>query len=270
MPQAPVLQKQASPSVPPAPEETEIVEEIVELEPLEHPSQTQEMPTPTATHHAAPEPEAGEGVFDLSEGSAFDLSEPSAGPLPADLQQDAVSWEPPALEVPQEIPPASQEGAADDINTNTLAELYITQGFYEKAIEIYQGMLAERPGNRALEQKLEKIRAMAGVAEQNASFMAPSGPPEDLSPRTDIFAGAGMQPGAGTAVPPAAAAVPAPAAQASKEAAPAVERAERREPPQAAPERAAEPQPLPGPQARRKETIDRLESWLKNVIKEKP
>ncbi len=59
--------------------------------------------------------------------------------------------------------PAPEE--ADDFTTDTLAELYISQGFYEKAISIYERMLADRPESRGLKEKLERVRAMASQAE---------------------------------------------------------------------------------------------------------
>jgi hypothetical protein len=50
---------------------------------------------------------------------------------------------------------------ADDFTTDTLAELYIAQGFFEKAIEIYERMLADNPNSRGLKDKLARVRAAA-------------------------------------------------------------------------------------------------------------
>ena len=196
--------------------------------------------------------------------ASFDLSEPAGGQQARPFEEPggiaweppaqagepaAVAWEPPALAEELAAAAAAEDApvvpvapagpaASDDINTSTLAELYITQGFFEKAIEIYEGMLAESPTNAALQQKLEKIRAMAGVAERNATFAAPEVIPAATGRPADVFAGTAQQ-----AAAPAAAPV------------------ERPAPEQRGPQT---------PVARRKETIDRLESWLKNVIKEKP
>ncbi len=49
----------------------------------------------------------------------------------------------------------------DDFTTDTLAELYIAQGFFEKAIDIYQRMLTDNPNSRGLKDKLERVRAKA-------------------------------------------------------------------------------------------------------------
>jgi tetratricopeptide (TPR) repeat protein len=56
---------------------------------------------------------------------------------------------------------------SDDFTTDTLAELYISQGFFEKAIEIYERMLVENPNSRGLQDKLSWVRAE--VARTNAS-----------------------------------------------------------------------------------------------------
>jgi tetratricopeptide (TPR) repeat protein len=278
-----------------------VVEEIVELEHLEQP-EAAAAPVVQAEEaaSAAQAPAAMEPAFDLAEGATFDLSEGAGESAPLAGGPEAVQWEPPAVdEVPlaageiaavsweppaaEEAPlavepeaesweppaapaaaaPAAAAGTDDDINTNTLAELYITQGFYEKAIEIYEGMLAENPGSVALQQKLAKIRSMAGVAEQNAAFTAPVAEPSAEGEKVDVFAAG---PDARSAQAPAAERTPAPE---TRPPAPPV----TAEPtlPRTAPRVAATP--AAGPQAasvRRKETIDRLESWLKNIIKEKP
>jgi len=65
-------------------------------------------------------------------------------------------------EVIEKIPETSFEdssGKSDDFTTDTLAELYISQGFFEKAIEIYERMLADKPNSRGLQDKLSWVRA---------------------------------------------------------------------------------------------------------------
>lgn len=84
----------------------------------------------------------------------------------------------PAPTAPEEVPvvPAEPEAAdertgdtSDDFTTDTLAELYIGQGFYEKAIDIYERMLADRPDSRALQDKLDRVRSLAALSEAGAS-----------------------------------------------------------------------------------------------------
>jgi hypothetical protein len=57
---------------------------------------------------------------------------------------------------------------SDDFTTDTLAELYIAQGFFEKAIDIYERMLADHPNSRGLTNKLDRVKAMAAAAEASA------------------------------------------------------------------------------------------------------
>jgi tetratricopeptide (TPR) repeat protein len=67
-------------------------------------------------------------------------------------------------EIAEEFPAETiNEVAAksDDFTTDTLAELYITQGFYEKAVEIYDRMLADNPNSQGLKDKLAWVRAAA-------------------------------------------------------------------------------------------------------------
>ena len=70
---------------------------------------------------------------------------------------------------------------SDDFTTDTLAELYISQGFYEKAIDIYQRMLADQPNSRGLKDKLERVNAMAVEATA-----AQAGPVEEAAAQTEV------------------------------------------------------------------------------------
>jgi tetratricopeptide (TPR) repeat protein len=56
----------------------------------------------------------------------------------------------------EEVPEKS-----DDFTTDTLAELYIAQGFFEKASEIYNRMLADNPNSLGLKNKLAWVRTAA-------------------------------------------------------------------------------------------------------------
>lgn len=243
----------APPPAPPAPpvaDEVEVIEDIVELESLEQAVPGPGSETPSPQMFPAPAP--------------YDLSEHPIDKAGAGNEPEAITWEAVDAAVPEHVGQPGTDQGSDDLNTNTLAELYISQGFYDKAIEIYQGMLNDRPGNTALQQKLEQIRAMAGEADKgHVRFTgATPGPGEYAPPAADVF----------TAVPARAAAAPnvsSPAADASSR-----KETTLREPaPQmTVQEPSGEPASPRGPQAataRRKETIDRLESWLNTIMKEK-
>ncbi len=145
----------------------------------------------------------------------------------------------------ESVPPAASP--ADDFSTNTLAELYISQGFHEKAIDIYEKMVAENPGNQAVQEKLEQVRAMAGKAvpaedQQDGASLPPAEPapwPGAPEPSYELVADTTSD-----FVPPSL-----DTSARSFDAGP-------------------DEQPSsvsPG----RKATILRLESWLKNIVKEK-
>ncbi len=77
---------------------------------------------------------------------------------------------------------------SDDFTTDTLAELYIAQGFYEKAIDIYERMMADHPDSLRLKEKLKRVRAMASVNPPDEYASAVMKPLEALEKiETSIF-----------------------------------------------------------------------------------
>ncbi len=118
---------------------------------------------------------ANESVREVAEGE-------STGTAPAeDLASEALLFDVEPVEEAQPSPPGNDrdlDGAAagdaasfretlpeaDDFTTDTLAELYIAQGFYEKAIEIYERMLADKPNSKLLRDKLANVRAMGSAS----------------------------------------------------------------------------------------------------------
>ncbi|MBE9536816.1 MAG: tetratricopeptide repeat protein [Proteobacteria bacterium] len=53
---------------------------------------------------------------------------------------------------------------AEDITTNTIAELYIKQGYFDKALDIYKTILEIDPTNEGASTKLKEIEAMMAEA----------------------------------------------------------------------------------------------------------
>ena len=241
----------AAPAAPEAHDEAEVIEEIVDIESLDHAVPGSGTKTPSSDAFPAPVP--------------FDLSEPQNEKAFVGEENETVSWDAAEETVPKQVVQPLQEEGSDDLNTNTLAELYISQGFYDKAIEIYQGMLNDRPGNSALQQKLEQIRAMAGSAADKGRekvTAAPRGPGEYTLPAADVF----------TPVPTQAKAPSEKISQAADASSQKEPVPHERTPQMTVQESSGEPVSPRGPQgatARRKETIDRLESWLNTIMKEK-
>lgn len=95
------------------------------------------------------------GVYEISEEiSSFDLDVFKPG------QQEEPAF---AHEV------KADEATAEPFETETLAELYIAQGFYDRAIGIYKNLLVEDPGNNQVRQKLEDLYLLAGLSSSKAA-----------------------------------------------------------------------------------------------------
>jgi tetratricopeptide (TPR) repeat protein len=270
-PAIPVEQPRPVPPSPPAPaarDEAEIIEDILEIETLEQPVPTPEIKAPPVENPAVAKPVPAGLAAETSEMPAFDLSEASATASTDTEDLTAVSWGAETFAAPEKSSPAGTaaggDEGGDDLNTNTLAELYISQRFYDKAIEIYQGMLEERPESKALQQKIENLRALAGTADSGGERFttAVPGPREYTPAASDTVA---------ETLPPVEA--PAEALGTMKEMPRTYEpTADASAPKKTVKETVPDSTDERGPQAataRRKETIDRLESWLKNIMKEK-
>lgn len=54
-------------------------------------------------------------------------------------------------------PELATEPHNDPLSTGTLAELYVKQGFINKALEIYRSILADDPGNRAASTRIAEL-----------------------------------------------------------------------------------------------------------------
>jgi tetratricopeptide (TPR) repeat protein len=253
-----------------------------------------------------PEPQAGKNAGDESAPAALDLAE--AGNESAVLDEvssDSLLFDVEPAEMEMESVPASSgpelagkdETAvfgevlpeADDFTTDTLAELYIAQGFYEKAIEIYERMLADRPNSKLLKDKLAHVRAMgsaSGADEEQGTpvfFEAPASPP--LTPPPPASPGGtkqrpipGVEAEAREYVPPPADDFEsrafdsgfAPVEYVLPETAEMVPQP----PPPAAPVLPVQGEEMPPAAPKtvvsgKEQTIVRLDNWLKNIMKEK-
>ncbi len=156
-------------------EEPEEPEEVLVLEPLE-----EEHPVQIDADSLAGNAKIG-GIAVESAGQTEVVAAEKAKPLiepelllepePVSLSVVRPEIEPDLLTelpaAPSEPEPEKAKASelSDDFTTDTLAELYIAQGFYEKAIDIYQRMLADRPDSAGLKDKLDRVRAMAASAE---------------------------------------------------------------------------------------------------------
>jgi tetratricopeptide (TPR) repeat protein len=80
---------------------------------------------------------------------------PVAAEVPAPWTEEE-----PASDVfaPAEAPPPESSAADDATKTLTMADLYVQQGFADKAREIYQSILKREPGNADVRRKLDALK----------------------------------------------------------------------------------------------------------------
>ena len=91
-------------------------------------------------------------------------------------------------------PASSQEPAMDQttdgmkpITTATIADIYVEQGLYDKALEVYKELLAENPQDLSVQQKISELQALisgAGQAPAPQSAVPDAAPvePESVAP----------------------------------------------------------------------------------------
>jgi len=176
---------------------------------------------------------------------------------------------------------------ADDFTTDTLAELYIAQGFYEKAIEIYERMLADKPNSKLLKDKLANVRAMGSASSADEEQGTPvlfeaQGPPPAPSSRPLFAEGArhGSAPGveaeAKEYIPPPADDFESTAFDSGFAPVEYVQPGVRGTLPPSTidrelPVQDEEPPPASSKTAAlvKEQTIAKLDNWLKNIMKEK-
>jgi len=91
--------------------------------------------------------------------SGINTVTPEEAPAPTALE---AVWS-----VPEQQLAAAVEttGDHDPLNTSTLAELYVSQGFSDKALEIYRRMVAADPGNQEAANRLAELEQAEVVAE---------------------------------------------------------------------------------------------------------
>ncbi len=265
---APAVRPTGASTVPASLFEDEEPEEVLVVEPLEQATSgglenelaAQNLGFLAETGQEATEPEPGAGT---NETFAQPFDPFAVGPAAVEAESEETSFQ---VEEPEETKAEEPEKSADDFTTDTLAELYISQGFFEKAVDIYERMLTDNPNSQGLKNKLAKVRAMAsekapatesspetgafGVPDEFTIGIEASETPTDddanvfdevAQPSSEDRKGGEERQSAGTT------------GEASGE----------------VPVGKNVPSLSKTPATGRKETIDRLEGWLKNIKKEK-
>ena len=83
----------------------------------------------------------------------------------------------------QEQSPSHESAPGEPIATATLAEIYVKQGLLDKALEVYQGILAQSPENESARKRIMQLQEMLGADVQPAAedVQVPEEPLQELS-----------------------------------------------------------------------------------------
>jgi hypothetical protein len=124
------------------------------------------MPPVAEVGDAAPGPMAGVAAepsgYPAGEDAAAGMAAREAGGAEegAGLAPGALASEPAA----RSVEPA-REAPGDEVVTETLADLYLSQGLVDRAVALYRQLVAARPGDARLEARLREAEArLAGAA----------------------------------------------------------------------------------------------------------
>ncbi|HYS53976.1 MAG TPA: tetratricopeptide repeat protein [Thermoanaerobaculia bacterium] len=102
----------------------------------------------------------------LSTTAAIDVEQPKGirverAPVAAEVPVTLTEEEPAADVFAPAEAPAPAAAADDAANTLTMADLYVQQGFADKAREIYQSILQRDPGNAEVRKKVDALKGPA-------------------------------------------------------------------------------------------------------------
>lgn len=137
-------------------------------EPAEEPSEPEE---PYFELTDTEEPPSGEELPDTV--VEIEAEEQPAADTAVSAAVGAVSEKPDGWEeVMEEI--VAEEAPKDELNTETLAEIYVQQGFYDKALSIYRKILAENPDDSRLQKKCRELEDLSIVTEKPSVEEPPS------------------------------------------------------------------------------------------------
>jgi tetratricopeptide (TPR) repeat protein len=81
-------------------------------------------------------------------------------------------------------PPAGGPARETGFVTETMAELYVKQGFLDRALDVYRQLVAHNPNDRGLRERLERIERelRSAPSGRNARVGGGVGPPRDGAP----------------------------------------------------------------------------------------
>lgn len=122
----------------------------------------------------------------LEEPAAPAAPRPAPAVAPATVEQESDDiWAIEDLEEVAEsaaVPPAPRSAAPDPLTTATLAELYVSQGFLDKAIGIYRELLSAHPQNQQYRLRVEELVEQKELQHAPVETQAASAPVEPAAP----------------------------------------------------------------------------------------
>ncbi len=84
------------------------------------------------------------------------------------LLRHEISPEEPKVEAQKEIKPQADE-SEEEIHTVTMADLYVKQGHFDKAYQIYKNILLKNPDSPGIRAKLVRVKKLIDAKEQDQS-----------------------------------------------------------------------------------------------------
>ena len=139
-----------------APDEPEAAVDLESLAPDETVDEPEDVMDLGALAPDEPEEEAApEVAVDLAELAP----EPEAEPP---LEMDALAPDEPEAAVDLEsLAPDGPPALEESVPTRTMAELYVEQGFLDRALDVYRHLLPESPSDRGLEDRIRELETLA-------------------------------------------------------------------------------------------------------------
>lgn len=80
-----------------------------------------------------------------------------------------------------------EETASTSFTTSTMAEIYVSQGFIPRAIDIYEEMLGENPLNEGIINRIAELKEMLPAAEVSEPI-PPTAPVVAMEPELEVAA----------------------------------------------------------------------------------
>jgi tetratricopeptide (TPR) repeat protein len=98
--------------------------------------------------------------------------------------EDAMPLEPTFLSAEEPVSILPEE-VQEEIATESLADIYIKQGHYEKGMEIYKKLLSQNPSNKAIARKLEETEYLKSISSKDLGLQPAHDQQEASSAQTE-------------------------------------------------------------------------------------